>query len=105
MLEVGHRVHNGRVLLIDDIEMTVFNPAPSPVPAPTVLPEVRFVGNPCTAAFPDGKCTLCTGDCDSDSDCAGDLVCFQRSGGEDVPGCVWGSNSASLKADDDDFCK
>ena len=29
----------------------------------------------------------CEGDCDSDSDCAGDLKCFQRSGTEPVPGC------------------
>ena len=37
--------------------------------------EVEYVGNPCTGAFPDGKCTLCTGDCDRDSDCADGLRC------------------------------
>ena len=31
----------------------------------------------------------CEGDCDSDEDCAGDLICFQRDADNDVvPGCV-----------------
>eukprot|EP00931_Biecheleriopsis_adriatica_P070627 TRINITY_DN4440_c0_g1_i2.p1 TRINITY_DN4440_c0_g1~~TRINITY_DN4440_c0_g1_i2.p1 ORF type:complete len:295 (+),score=34.63 TRINITY_DN4440_c0_g1_i2:45-929(+) len=30
---------------------------------------------------------MCQGDCDKDSDCAGDLVCFKRSGYRAVPGC------------------
>lgn len=30
---------------------------------------------------------MCHGDCDSDDDCMGDLVCFQRSDGDAVPGC------------------
>ena len=34
-------------------------------------------------------CAICEGDCDEDSDCAGDLVCFQRSDASDmVPGCA-----------------
>ena len=33
------------------------------------------------------------GDCDDDSDCAGDLKCFKRSNGEDVPGCVGNTNA------------
>ena len=40
-------------------------------------------GSP-SAAFPLGKCE---GDCDGDSDCSGNLKCFQRSGTEAVPGC------------------
>ena len=35
-------------------------------------------------AFPLG---LCEGDCDSDSQCAGNLRCFFRSGTAQVPGC------------------
>jgi len=31
---------------------------------------------------------LCEGDCDSDSDCMGNLVCFQRDGDVSVPGCT-----------------
>ena len=30
---------------------------------------------------------MCEGDCDYDSDCKGDLKCFQRDGDESVPGC------------------
>jgi len=37
----------------------------------------------------DGKTDYghCQGDCDFDSDCLGDLVCFKRSADEAVPGC------------------
>mmetsp|Transcript_17430 Transcript_17430/g.26044 ORF Transcript_17430/g.26044 Transcript_17430/m.26044 type:complete len:855 (-) Transcript_17430:362-2926(-) len=69
--------------------------------------EVQYVGNPCGSFSPGGECAECTGDCDSDSDCAGDLRCAQRrsSGGEElVPGCVWGPNSDSLRFDDSDYC-
>ena len=31
---------------------------------------------------------VCEGDCDNNSECAGDLKCFQRSANEMVPGCV-----------------
>ena len=31
---------------------------------------------------------VCEGDCDKDSQCAGDLVCFQRDANEEVPGCT-----------------
>ena len=34
--------------------------------------------------FPVGKCE---GDCDSDADCDGALICFQRTATQDVPGC------------------
>ena len=30
---------------------------------------------------------LCQGDCDVDSHCQGDLICWQRDGDADVPGC------------------
>jgi hypothetical protein len=40
----------------------------------------------------------CEGDCDADSDCIGDLVCFGRTGAPflDVPGCSGGLDDASL---------
>ena len=31
---------------------------------------------------------VCEGDCDNDSECAGDMICFQRPSNEVVPGCV-----------------
>jgi hypothetical protein len=47
--------------------------------------HLDLVGNN-RAAFPLG---LCEGDCDSDADCEGHLVCFQRGGNmAPVPGCL-----------------
>lgn len=53
-------------------------------------------GSP-SSAFPLKKCE---GDCDSDDDCAGNLVCFQRSGSQSVPGCSGGSSYKESH----DFC-
>lgn len=53
-------------------------------------------GNP-TSSFPLG---LCEGDCDRNSDCEGDLVCFQRNPGEEVPGCRGGKSDTSRS----DYC-
>jgi hypothetical protein len=81
--------------------------APTISPAPTPLNnEIKYVGNPCGVAFPQtGLCKQCTGDCDYDSDCEGDMICFQRSSGDlEVPGCVWGKGSWELKKDDSDYC-
>jgi hypothetical protein len=44
--------------------------------------------------------SACSGDCDSDSDCDEGLYCFNRDGGEDVPGCIGGSTYASRT----DYC-
>ena len=41
----------------------------------------------------------CEGECDNDSDCAGDFTCFQRENGENVPGCKGTFNSNSY-----DYC-
>ena len=40
------------------------------------------------------------GDCDRDSHCAEGLVCFQRNGDEEVPGCLLGAGAVSGK----DYC-
>lgn len=49
--------------------------------------DLRVRDQQCTEENP---CPACTGDCDSDFDCEGDLFCFQTNGLEaiDVPGCV-----------------
>jgi len=67
---------------------------------------VEFVGNPCTSEFDSGLCEICTGDCDSDSDCAGELRCISRNGSglQDVPGCSWPEGSDAIRNDNDDFC-
>jgi PKD repeat protein len=66
-------------------------PSPSPLLV-TLIPTTQqvvaeFVGNnglP-SQAFP---LKLCQSDCDKDDDCENDLVCFHRSGEEDIPGCI-----------------
>jgi len=59
--------------------------------------HLHYVGNDGipAEAFPLGECE---GDCDTDYECEGHLVCFQRDGGERVPGCEGNSRSRT------DFC-
>lgn len=47
---------------------------------------------------PADSLELCTGDCDKDDDCAGNLKCFQRNGFTPVPGCF------GTGAPDWDYC-
>ena len=49
------------------------------------------------SAFP---LPVCGGDCDRDSDCAGNLVCFQRNRFDAVPGCTGGESDTSFT----DYC-
>ena len=44
---------------------------------------------------------MCTGDCDSDADCASGLKCFQRPGKGAVPGCTSGGSGDKY---DFDYC-
>lgn len=56
------------------------------IPVLPPLQQLQYVGNngvPNTP-FPLAKCQ---GDCDTDDECAGTMVCFQRNGNETVPGC------------------
>jgi len=46
-----------------------------------------------------GTLQACTGECDADVQCAAGLKCFQRSNGEEIPGCY-----GSGKAKDWDYC-
>lgn len=61
------------------------------------LPMVTYIGNNGSPAdaFPLG---LCEGDCDRDSECEGDLVCFQRNDLTPIPGCAGVGHSG------DDIC-
>ena len=88
--EGGPCVFPAKVVLDADLDYTNIpaTPAPtsSPTNAPTETSTLVVTGNngvPDTA-FPLGKCE---GDCDRDSDCSGNLKCFQRNGLESVPGC------------------
>lgn len=70
-------------------------------------PMITAIDNPCTDHYADGKCEVCSGDCDSDSDCAGDLVCYERSGDYGVgyiPGCSWDPNFG-IRRRNWDYCK
>ena len=71
-------------------------------------PVINPISNPCTDHYGYGNCGQCSGDCDSDSDCAGDLICFQRSGTYgvgNVPGCSWDPNYTDFDANNWDYCK
>ncbi|CAJ1954158.1 unnamed protein product [Cylindrotheca closterium] len=50
-----------------------------------------------TTEFPLSRCE---GDCDTNDDCIGDLICFQRNEHEAVPGCIGGENDGSRT----DYC-
>jgi hypothetical protein len=61
--------------------------------------SLQLVGNnkhP-SSAYPLGECQ---GDCDGDEECEGGLVCFQRDGGDPVPGCLGGEHDNSRT----DYC-
>jgi hypothetical protein len=69
------------------------------------LPEqLKLVNNPCGNT---GECEICSGDCDTDSDCQSGLRCAQRThhnGKETVPGCFWGEDSDIERFKDKDYC-
>lgn len=60
----------------------------TPSSPPSTYPPLVWEGvNGCT---PESPCGACTGDCDTNEDCMPGLVCFKRSGSEQVPGCTSG---------------
>ena len=58
---------------------------------------VNYVGECSSSTY---LCGECEGDCDDDNDCAGDLVCTQRSGSEAVQGCSGEGGSRDLYGKD-----
>jgi len=65
------------------------SPRPSPPPTPKFINTLRFVSWATEERLqPLGHCE---GDCDSDMDCDGDMICYYRSDGEDIPGCLRGT--------------
>ncbi len=76
---------------------TTAPPTISPAPTPA-YPRVKKIGNNWNpaAGFPLNECE---GDCDRNSDCKGNLICFEREGGELVPGCLGGEEGSST-----DYC-
>jgi hypothetical protein len=62
----------------------------------------RFSTRPVLSGGNDDSATnlqACTGECDSDNQCAEGLLCFQRSHGESIPGCTGAGGGA-----DWDYC-
>lgn len=74
-------------------------PTPAPQTAPTRSSHIEYIGNNWNpaSAFP---LDLCQGDCDSNSDCAENLICFQRGKYQAVPGCLGGERDPSAT----DYC-
>lgn len=68
--------------------------APTMAPTDPIISLQNLGWNP-VANYPLGQCQ---GDCDTDKHCAGDMKCLQRSGREEVPGCL-GKDSTST-----DYC-
>lgn len=69
-----------------------------PTSIPTTIHQLEFV-----SWTPNGLLQICEGDCDSDDDCEGDLICFVREGAIStitVPGCA----GEDLVDSNVDFC-
>eukprot|EP00979_Chaetoceros_neogracilis_P018875 scaffold11377_cov226-Chaetoceros_neogracile.AAC.2 len=65
--------------------------------------QLKFVNNP-----PPLPLAICSGDCDFDSDCDGDLRCINRemkNNRENVPGCFWGEDSDIERYLSKDYCE
>eukprot|EP00985_Skeletonema_marinoi_P019741 scaffold11430_cov165-Skeletonema_marinoi.AAC.1 len=76
--------------------VTTPNPTNAPPPPTPLTSTLQLVFT--DTGVPPNPLPECHGDCDDDSQCEGDLVCFQRSGNEDVPGCPGDATSGA------DFC-
>jgi len=85
------------------------NPTSSPTREPTSGSTSAPTGTPSTSPaaglpplvtvlFNDGELEACQGDCQSDSDCATGLMCYQRAANETVPGC------SGLGEEKQDYC-
>mmetsp|Transcript_44712 Transcript_44712/g.50484 ORF Transcript_44712/g.50484 Transcript_44712/m.50484 type:complete len:390 (+) Transcript_44712:1-1170(+) len=81
-------------------QSTDLTPAPTPEPTPEgpmgIIKDIAGNGS---------SLNLCEGDCDSDSDCKGDLICFEKSKSrsQDVPSCSYPRNREGYKVDWD-YC-
>ena len=65
----------------DPTDAPTLHPTPAPVSDTTLLVVFSGTGDP------PSPLSGCRGDCDNDEQCEGDLLCFERSGTEAVPGC------------------
>jgi len=79
-------------------------PTPRLTPRPTPVPRDRmgFIKDISVAGR---NLNLCEGDCDRDSDCSGDLICFHKAQtrSQDVPSCLYPSDRAGYSSNWD-YC-
>jgi len=78
-----------------DLDCALWGPGERAVDTPTRPSLVNLGKSGCTSKRPCGKCQ---GDCDADSQCAGNLKCGKRSGYALIPGCLEGGKK------DYDYC-
>lgn len=77
-----------------DSPTKTLSPTVTPLPP---KPATDFGSSPPLDAFPLQRCQ---GDCDTDSDCAEGLFCFQRNSNQAVPGCIGGETNPMMT----DYC-
>ncbi|CAJ1960336.1 unnamed protein product [Cylindrotheca closterium] len=82
-------------LVVGAIAIAVIFLVPPSEEPPKLVSDLPCVSE--SEVFPLG---LCVGDCDNDEDCQDGLECFQRNGGEAVPGCSCGQDDSSRT----DYC-
>ena len=104
----------GTMDMEDDSDLCIVPPPPTfaptriptapPTPYPTMPPVpdgiATFVGNPAPSPL-----NRCEGDCDSSSDCAGSMICYNRNRGDSVPGCAFNTIVGGMDIEEDtDLC-
>lgn len=70
------------------------------IPDPNVAANIDYGGVTATIGIP-GQLTECQLSCSTDTDCMGDLVCYQRAVWDGAPGC---SLPADMLAGEDNIC-
>lgn len=84
-----------------DVTVAATTPPPAVTSGTITVHPNDFAGAltvPSQGCTPEIPCSMCEGDCDTDDDCAGDLVCIQKDGEGTVDGCTGISYSRT------DFC-
>ncbi|CAB9509455.1 expressed unknown protein [Seminavis robusta] len=87
---------------VPQVPATEENNADVPRDGTKAFPKIQKIGNNIFDHLGSDKYPLglCSGDCDSNSDCRGSLVCFERGRNQPVFGCSGGSRDSSQQ----DYC-
>lgn len=76
----------------------VYSPVEAPAYSPVGIPTLPLVDNGADSCSPTNPCQRCEGDCNTDSDCAGDMECYHRAVRESVPTCSGGDTIDNRKS-------